>query len=51
MIRFKAEPPAEKPAAAAAAKSAKTAPKAKAGKTAVGEDLLDLSAEAEDDKD
>ena len=51
MIRFKAAPPAEKPAATAAAKSAKPAPKTKAAKTPAGEDLLDLATEAKDDKD
>lgn len=50
MIRFRAEPPVEKPAAQAALKAAKTAPKAKATKTAPEEDLLDLGSEADDKK-
>lgn len=51
MIRFKAETPAEKPAATAAAKSEKPAAKAKAAKSAPKGDLLDLATENEDEKD
>jgi|GEM_PF-1728751 len=51
MIRFRAEPPVEKPAAQAATKATKTAPKAKTSKSAPEEDLLDLASENEDEKD
>ncbi|WP_417417544.1 hypothetical protein [Hoeflea sp.] len=52
MIRFKATPPAEKPAtAAAAAKPAKAAAKAKASAAKSKEDLLDLASDTQDDKD
>ena len=42
MIRFKANAPAEKPAAASDAKPSKAAGKAKAGASKQKEDLLDL---------
>ncbi|MEM5494113.1 hypothetical protein [Hoeflea sp. AS16] len=51
MIRFKATPPAEKPATAAAAKPAKAAAKAKASVAKSKEDLLDLASDTQDDKD
>ena len=51
MIRFKAETPAEKPAATAAAKPEKRVTKAKAAKPAPKGDLLDLAAENADEKD
>ncbi|WP_417435206.1 hypothetical protein [Hoeflea sp.] len=51
MIRFKATPPAEKPATAAAAKPAKVAAKAKASAAKSKEDLLDLASDTQDDKD
>jgi len=51
MIRFEAMPPAEKPVAKAAAKPTKTKPQSKAAKSAPEEDLLDLAADRQDDKD
>ncbi|MCO6410014.1 hypothetical protein [Hoeflea alexandrii] len=51
MIRFRAEPPAEKPAENATAKPQKPATKTKTAKSAAKEDLLDLAAESQDDKD
>jgi len=51
MIRFRAEPPAEKPAATATAKPEKAEKKIKAEKSSAKEDLLDLSTEAQNDKD
>lgn len=51
MIRFRAEPPAEKPEENATAKPEKAAKKIKAAKSSAKEDMLDLAAEAQDDKD
>jgi hypothetical protein len=51
MIRFKATPPVEKPAAASDAKPAKAATKAKAAASKPKEDLLDLASDTQDDKD
>ncbi len=51
MIRFKATPPVEKPAAASDAKPAKAASKAKAAASKPKEDLLDLDTDTQDDKD
>jgi hypothetical protein len=48
MIRFEAMPPAEKPVAKAAAK---TATPTKAAKSAPEKNLLDLAADTQDDKD
>jgi len=50
MIRFQATP-AEKPAAAPTAITAKAPGKARANAAAPKEDLLDLAAETQDDKD